>query len=187
MAGTGKYTVYAPPANDKNTLLNKLFHSGDAVEKPPTQDLVGKESDARLAILAIATAPVVAGVGGIQPSDGVQAGDLGMFPAGVNLDFSGKLATVQPPDTTEGKDVKWTKAGDPANAYMPDISSPGPGKTEGTDKDVDPGIAAKDIKPNYVAGGPNTGTRDPSVTDPKVIAANILGVSGKLGDSGANS
>src|SRR5690349_5635370 len=124
MAGTGKYTVYAPPANDKNNLLNKLFRSSNPSEQPPTQDMVGKESGARAAILAIATAPVVNGVGGIQPSNGVQAGDPGMFPQGVSLDFSGKLASIQPPDTAEGKDVTWQRPGDPANSYVPDISSP---------------------------------------------------------------
>lgn len=186
MAGTGKYTKYAAPANAKNTLLNKLFRSNDPKVRPPTQDLVGKETDARAAVIALATAPVVDGVGGVQPSDGVQQGDLSVFPAGVSMDFSGKLASIQPPDTAEGKDVVWKKAGDPANSYMPDISSPGPGKTLGTDKDVNPDIAVVDIKPTYVPGGPNTSTRNPVDTDPKVVAGTVLGKNGKLGDSGAN-
>lgn len=178
MSGTGKYTVYAPPASDKNTLLNKLFNSKDAVVKSPTQDLVGKENDARAAIIAIAQA-------NLTPAH--QQGDLGMFPNGIDLDFSGQSASIQPPNTVEGKDVTWTRAGDPANSYIPDISSPGPGKTEGLDKSEDPKIAAKDIKPNYVPGAPNTGTKSPTATNAKVVAANVLGVNGKLGDSGANS
>src|SRR5262249_33666055 len=120
MSGTGKYTQYAPPASDKNTLLNKLFHSSDATEKPVVQDLVGKEDDARKAIVDIAKA---------QLTPAHQAGDLGYFPSGVDLNFAGAPKT---------EDVKWALAGDPANPYAPDISSPGPGKTLGTDKAADP-------------------------------------------------
>jgi hypothetical protein len=178
MSGKGKYTQYAPPASDKNTLLNKLFHSGDATQKPLVQDLVGKETDARAAIVELAKQV-------LAPAH--QAGDGGYFPAGVDLDYSGKSATVQPPDTAEGKDVKWTNAGDPANAYMPDITSPGPGKTDGKSKDADPKIAVKDIKPTYVPGAPGTGTKSPTATNAKIVAANILGADAKLGDSGANS
>lgn len=177
MSGNGKYTVYAPPASDKNNLLNKLFHSSDAVEKPVVQDLVGKEEDVRKAIIEIAKA-------NLTPVH--QAGDLGYFPSGVDLDFSGKSASVQPPDTAEGKDVKWTRPGDAATSYFPDISSPGPGKTDGLDKDADPKLTVKDIKPNYVPGAPGTGTKSPIATNAKIFAANLLGVAGKLGDSGGN-
>ena len=178
MSGQGKYTQYAPLSSDNHAFLNKLFHSNNATEVPITQDLVGKENDAREAIVALAKQL-------LQPAH--QQGDAGMFPMGVDLDFSGKSASVQPPDTSEGKDVKWVNPGDPANSYVPDITSPGPGRTDGKDKDVDPKVAAKDIKPTYVPAGPATGTRSPSVTDPKIVAANVLGSSGKLGDSGANS
>jgi hypothetical protein len=178
MSGQGKYTNFAPPASSKNTLLNKLFHSADAVQKPPTQDLVGQENDARTAVLAIAIAK-------LQPSH--QDGDLGYFPSGVDLDYSGASASIQAADTAEGQDVKWTNAGDPANSYVPDISSPGPGKTDGTDKATDPNVKVVDLKPNYVAGGPGTGTKSPTSTAAKIIAANLLGVPGKLGDSGANT
>lgn len=187
MSGTGKYTQYAPTATTAHTLLDKLFTSKDAKQFSPVQGLVGKETDARNATLALATAKVVLGVGGIQPSDGVQQGDASMFPQGVNLDYSGKLASIQPPDTAEGKDVVWKNPGDPANSYMPDITSPGPGKTDGKDKDTNPTIAVKDIKPAYVPGAPDTGTRSPSVTDGKVFSGELLGTTGKLGDSGANS
>lgn len=168
MAGTGKYTTYAPPASDKNTLLNKLFHSEDATQKPIVQDLVGKEDDARKAIVELAKASLV-------PAH--QAGDLGQFPTGVDLDFRGAPKT---------EDVKWALAGDPANPYTPDITSPGPGKTEGSDKSSDPEIKTIDVKPNYVPQAPGTGTKSPAGVVAKVVAANLLGVSGKLGDSGGN-
>jgi len=168
MSGTGKYTTYAPPASDKNTLLNKLFHSPDATEKPIVQDLVGKENDARDAVVAIAKA-------NLTPAH--QAGDLGYFPSGVDLNFAGAPKT---------EDVKWTLAGDPANPYAPDITSPGPGKTNGSDKSADPQIKTTDLKPTYVPGAPGTGTKSPAATNAKIIAANLLGVNGKLGDSGGN-
>ena len=168
MSGTGKYTQYAPPTSDKNTLLNKLFHSSDATEKPIVQDLVGKENDARDAVVAIAKA---------QLTPAHQAGDLGYFPSGVDLNFAGAPKT---------EDVKWALAGDPANPYAPDISSPGPGKTLGSDKSADPQIKVTDLKPTYVPGAPGTGTKSPAATNAKIVAANLLGVSGKLGDSGGN-
>lgn len=168
MSGSGKYTQYAPPASDKNTLLNKLFHSGDAVEKPIVQDLVGKENDARAAIVAIAQQ---------QLTPAHQAGDLGYFPSGVDLNFAGAPNLA---------DVKWVNAGDPANSFTPDISSPGPGKTNGTDKATDPQIKTTDLKPTYVPGAPGTGTKSPTATNAKIVAANLLGVAGKLGDSGGN-
>lgn len=178
MSGQGKYTVYAPPASAKNTLMNKLFHSADAVHQSPVQDLVGQENDARNAVIAIANANML-------PAH--QQGDMGYFPAGVDLDYSGASASIQAADTAEGHDVKWTNAGDPANSYVPDISSPGPGKTDGTDKATDPAIKVVDLKPSYVAGAPGTGTKSPTTTAAKIVAANILGVPSKLGDSGANT
>jgi hypothetical protein len=168
MPGEGKYTVYGAPASDRNTLLNKLFRSNDPVVKPLTQDLVGKETDVKEAILEIAKT-------NLQPAH--QVGDLGFFPAGVDLDFSGAPKT---------EDVKWVNPGDPENSYTPDISSPGPGKTDGRDKATDPQVKVTDLKPNYVPGAPGTGTKSPAATNAKIVAANLLGVPGKLGDSGGN-
>lgn len=170
--GQGKYTVYAPPANGKNTLLARLFKDA------PNAGLVGKETETRQAVVDNAKQF-------LTPDH--QEGDLGYFPQGVDLNFSGKSASVQAPNTAEGKDVTWQRAGDPANSYVPDISSPGPGKTDGRDKDVDPKIAVKDLKPNYVPAAPGTGTKSPTDTTVKLAATNVLGVPEKLGDSGANS
>lgn len=170
--GQGKYTVYAPPANAKNTLMAKLYKDA------PNASLVGKEIESREAVVENARQFMT-------PAH--QQGDFGFFPQGVDLDFSGKSASIQAPDTAEGKDVTWKKAGDPANSYVPDVSSPGPGKTEGTDKDTDPKLEVKDIKPNYVAGAPGTGTKSPTVATVKLANNNTLGVPEKLGDSGANS
>lgn len=167
MSGSGKYTQYAPPQNAKNTLLNKLFR-GDSTTAPVTQDLVGKEIAAKDAIVAIAQAL-------LKPTH--QAGDLGHFPSGVDLSYGGAPKT---------QDVEWKLAGDPANAYAPDQSSPGPGKTEGSDKSVNPDIGVSDLKPNYVPAAPDTGTKSPASTSGKVVDANALGTAGKLGDSGGN-
>lgn len=168
MSGTGKYTQYAPVASDRNALLNKLFHSEDDVRVPLAQDLVGKEEETRQAILEIAREF-------LQPAH--QVGDMGHFPEGVDLNFA-NAPTIS--------DVEWKQAGDPANSFAPDISSPGPGKTEGTDKDENPEIEIADLKPNYIPGAPRTGTKSPSASNAKIVAANLLGYVGKLGDSGGN-
>lgn len=160
MAGQGKYTVYAPESNAKNILLSKLFPAS------PTSAFVGKEVDYRASV-------VNSGNTSLKPTS--QVGDA-YFGKGVNLDFA------EAPDILAAADGAWKQAGDPANAFSPDLSSPGPGKTEGVDKNADPKIAASDIKPSYVPGGPNTGTKSPAEYAKKV-AAQVLGVQGKMGSS----
>jgi len=160
MPGQGKYTVYAPESNAKNNLLAKLFPSS------PTSAYVGKEVEYR---------QVVVGQGNSSLKNGVQPGDS-YFGPGVDMDYSNS------PDINAKADGMWSAPGDPANSFFPDLSSPGPGKTDGVDKNVDPEIKSSDIKPNYVPGGPNTGTKNPAEYAKK-IAAQKLGVSEKMGSS----
>jgi len=176
MSGTGKYTQYAAPMGDKYVVLKKLFGTHAPPSSLPHQMQIdpGKETNVRDAIIADAK---------LQFTPSHQSGDLGHFPKGVDMDFSGASLPAGPPKL---EDVKWMLAGDPANPYAPDISSPGPGKTEGTDKSSDPNIKSSDLKPNYVPGAPGTGTKSPTTTSPKIVAANELGKSTKLGDSGGN-
>jgi len=88
-------------------------------------------------------------------------GDPSMFPTGVDMSYGAA------PDLA---DVKWKNAGDPANAYVPDLSSPGPtgGDSVNVDpktKDKDPEISAADVKPTYVPGtAPNYGVTEGSGT-----------------------
>lgn len=180
MSGTGKYTVYAPPASEKNTLLNKMFPAA------PTAGFAGKELEYRAEVLKIATANVdAAGVGGLSPQNGIQKGNAAMGLGVVLFNYEGA------PDLTQvthasANSPSGNSAGGPASPYFPDITSPGPGKTAGTDKVDDPNIAISDVKPNYVPGGPTTGTRNP-LQKSAAIAAQQLGVDPtKLGDSGAN-
>lgn len=166
--GTGKYTIYAAVASAKNTLLNRLF-KGNSTIPNPNQDLVGKETDARLQVVA-------RGEQFLTPAH--TDGDPGMFPNGVNLNFTGDSGGPNPPDLTK---VAWTNAGDPANGYAPDISSPGPGRTDPAAKDTDPKLSVEDLKgAGYVPGGPDTGTKSPTQTTPTVVSNSELGTPGKL-------
>jgi hypothetical protein len=101
------------------------------------------------------------------------------------MDYSDapNVASVKWDSSKTGFNESVTNSGGPANPYTPDMSSPGPGKTDGVDKSVDPEIKAEDIKPNYVPGGPNTGTKNPA-DYAKKIAAQVLGVKSKMGSSG---
>lgn len=179
MGVLGRYTSYVGggAATVAHKLLSKLFPDGPLA----TQVANGDEKGAQALAQAIATAKVANGVGGIQPADGIQAGDLGMFPAGVDLSFGYTIGSPpnSSPDVTT---VKWTNPGDPANPYTPDITSPGPGLTAGTDKNVDPKIAAADINPAPSLDD----VRDPSNDGPAVSANNTIGAPQKLGDSGGN-
>lgn len=175
MGQLGKYTTYVGgSATDAHKLLSKLYPASPFAV-PLT---AGDEAAAQAIVQTIAVAKVVKGVGGIQPSDGVQAGDLGMFPNGVKLGFGDS------PDVTQ---VKWVNPGDPASPYIPDVTSPGPGKTQGRDKVVDPtstvpGIIAESTTDDVV--GQNL--RDPSNDGPAIYKNNTLGNPQKLGDSGGN-
>jgi len=160
MAGQGKYTVYAPPSSEKNTMLARLF------PKSPTSEFVGKEEDYKKLVVA---------QGNLSLKNGMQPGDS-YFGKGVDMDFAGS------PDILKGADGLWKQAGDPANSFVPDLTSPGPGKTDPSDKNADPEIKSVDIKPSYVAGGPSTGTRNPE-DFAKKIAAQTLGVPSKMGTS----
>jgi hypothetical protein len=170
--GRGRYTTYVQPGpNPRNTLLWKLFN-----KKAPNDAGVfygGQEPTdnvaAANAVVARATANVVNGVGGLFPANGIQSGDHDMFPNGVKLTFA-DAPDLDDPQTG----VKWSRAGDPANPYVPDLSSPGPGRTNGIDKDVNPEISEANIKPNYTSGAPGTGTVSPSETSDDLGKAPIF-------------
>ncbi len=168
MAGQGKYTQYAPEANARNSLLGRLF-KGNSTIANPFAEFAGKEEDARQATLARAK-PLL--------SPEVQQGDPGHFPAGVNMEYEGDDNGVSAPDLDT---VVWDSAGDPANGYMPDPGSPGPGITDPSGKDHDPQISVADANgPGYVPGSPGTGTKSPIDTAAAVKANSELG-QGKLG------
>lgn len=173
--GKGRYTTYVDKASARNSLLWKLFNKkapNDAGVFYGGQDPTDN-STAAAAVVSRATSNVTNGVGGITPSNGKQSGDPGMFPSGVNLDYSGTSSSPVP----NLADVEWKNPGDPANAYVPDVSSPGPGRTKGIDKDTNPNLSAADFKPNYVPAAPDTGTESPSTTSQSVgispIAKNL--------------
>lgn len=179
MASTPKYTTYVGgKPSDAHKLLSKLFKaSSDYPTMQKLQDALqsGDEMKAYKVIVANATAPVDAtGVGGLIPSDGIQQGDLGMFPTPVQFGYGGA------PDVSK---VKWTNPGDPANPYFPDITSPGPGKTDGKDKSADPGLATTDVPHTDIdAAGDNV--RNPSAESPKVYKASGIGIDLTKGKSG---
>lgn len=103
-------------------------------------------------------------------------GDLQMFPQGVDFKF-GQAPNLQ--------DTSLSKAGDPANPFMPDVSSPG--AVDGS-VNVDPkaktgngSIEVADVKPNYVVANgivgqdaQNLGTQSPSTTSTLVGQSTLL-------------
>jgi hypothetical protein len=148
--GSGRYTTYVPVASPRNKLLRELFNKKAQNESGVFYGKLDQTDNADAASAAVtrATAPVVNGVGGVIPSDGIQAGDPSMFPNGVNLSYGGA------PDLTE---VKWTAPGGPAVPYA--------GRTKGVEKDVDPKLTIADFKgETYVPAAPDTGTVSPSTT-----------------------
>lgn len=178
----GKYTTYVGGvATDAHKLLSKLFPASAGY--PTMQALqaaltAGKEVDAQNVIKANAIANVDAtGVGGLVPANGVQQGDMGMFPTGVQLGFG---------DSPNIPAVAWAKAGDPASPYVPDVRSPDPttGQPQGTAPD------AADVAQIEAEGTTEDPSRqnlvNPSAAGPKVYNNTQVGVPQKLGDSGGN-
>lgn len=173
--GSGRYTKYVPVASPRNELLARLFNARADARKGEIYGAAYQTDLDAAAKAAVATATAKVdgnGVGGLIPSDGNQSGDIDMFPTGISFNYG---------DAPDLNDVKWNVAGDPANPYAPDLSSPGPGKTDGVQKDIDPKISVEDIKgAKYVPGAPGTGTTSPSVTSPKLGDPKSVGLGGSL-------
>lgn len=193
MGQLGRYTTYVGGvATPAHTLLATLYpHSPFAAPLAG-----GKETDAQALILAAATKKNGGdGITGIQPSDGQQAGDTNMGLGTVDLTFAGA------PDVSK---IKWSDpsnkgntAGNPANGYMPDVTSPtaGPGHTAGTDKTGDPTGTIPQLVAIATTEDPGSqtapyneaqGTRDPSNDGPAISGNNKLGAAQAKGDSGGN-
>jgi hypothetical protein len=172
MPGKGRYTKYSDNNSRKKEFLNKLFPQ-DAAYKGSTYNHLDN-AEARAAI-------VKEGNDVLHPS--FQRGDPEMFPNGVNLDYSGVRGGATAPGKDHDKYVP-TRPGDPMNAFVPDVSSPGVGETEGVEKDLetnpkyDPQKYMNSVDPdrNYVKG---PGTRMPSA-EGNVWKRNVLGSENKF-------
>ena len=141
--GSGRYTTFLPVKSDKTKRLLKLFKGGQG------SLYGGEDTNAKAAEQAVLLAKKIL--------DG--KGDPDMFGSGVSLEYGAAPNTL---------DVKWNKPGDPANPYVPDLTSPGPGKTDATDKDVDPGIKVTDVKPNFDPANPTVNTTSPTGTSTRL-------------------
>jgi hypothetical protein len=176
MAGQGKYTAYVPVASNRNSRLGQLFKGNETAENPfaSTMDS-GDNETARQETIARAEEL-------LRPDK--QTGDLQHFPDGVNMNYEGTQAL----DIPNLPDVKWESASDPANPYMPDPTSPGPGITDPKSRDTDPGISPTDVKgQGYVPGAPGTSTaRNPADTAEPIRKTNKLGTSAPLGKNSDN-
>ena len=146
--GSGRYTTYLPVNSEKTERLSKLFKGGS------TDLYGGAKSNAEAAAAAVKTLNSV--------RDG--KGDQDMFGNGVSLEYADS------PNTAE---VKWKNPGDPANPYVPDLTSPGPGNTDGVQKDTDPKINSIDVKPNFDPANPSVNTTAPSATAPRLGSVSI--------------
>jgi len=182
MGTLGRYTTYVGATGDANTLKQRALLAQLYPNSPMA--LAGAlanadETKAQAAVLAVATSdpgPDPNG-GGIQPKGGIQAGDVGMGLGSVDLTFGGA------PDITK---VAWKNPGDPANGYVPDITSPtaGPGHTQGTDKTGNPTGTLPEIQQLATDEDPSgQGTVDPSGVGNAIYKYNKLGSAQKTGQS----
>ena len=192
MAGKGKYTTYNTPASAKKTFFEKLFKGSPfagmdqaAAMNPATDGSPVKLGNDVLRGLNFAGDAASGGGTAHVAKDGIIDTGTTMF-GKVDLTFKGRGdSQIQPPDTHEGKDVTWQSPGDPANSFVPDVTSPGPGKVNGTDKDTNPDIKTTDIKPNFDPTKSSVNTASPSDTGSKVYDSGAFGKEQQMGKSGA--
>lgn len=183
MGAKSRYTSYVGggKVTSAHKLLSELFPA--SADNPTMQKLqsyvaAGKEDDARKLMYGNATAPVNAGVGGLVPSDGIQAGDTDMFPTGVRLGFGDS------PDVTT---VAWTKAGGPASPYFPDTRSPDQGTGLPQASAPDAAIPAEIVAEATKEDPSGQNLKNPAKDGPAIYLANKLGSEKTdLGNSGGN-
>lgn len=177
--GSGRYTTYVPVDSPRNRLLREIFNkrAGDAGTLYGDPDQTDNSAAAESVLKRAKDNSK-----GISPESGLQKGDPDIFSEGVKLDYTGVVDGVSAPNPD---DIEWKKPGDPIGAFMPDVSSPGPGNTEGTQKS-DPGItqeeAYQDIKGKPFTSDANTASpqsASKNVSD-KASLGNVLEKGTKL-------
>ena len=180
--GSGRYTTYVPVDSPRNKMLRELFNkkAGDAGALYGDPDQTNN-IDAAAVVLARAKDDSK----GIIPASGHQSGDPDMFTQGVKLDYTGEVDGVSAPDLSE---VKWKKPGDPIGGYVPDISSPGPGKTDGVQKD-NPEITQEEVYADVTGKSylPGANTASPKASSEKIGNTASLGSDLEKGKSSSST
>lgn len=195
MAGQGKYTKFVPQADPKYDRLGKLFAGAGDTTNPYADFMVSGDAEGCRIALLDGTAGFANNLNQgardmLQPSKPISdAVVVQEFGAPVDLNYVGDPNNISIPNTAEGIDVVWQKAGDPVNPFAPDLRSPGPHLTEATANSnmgvaPDPVVATVDsLKPGYVVGAPGTGTASPTATTAPLRSITSLGRSVPLGTS----
>jgi len=177
--GNGRYTAYVPVKNDKYAILARMYKGSGDITPPFSTGKNYKTQEEAIAEAIDYGNDVLrgdsfnTGLGSLVSKDGIV--DTGAAGFGkVDLTYQYRTDISSPPKVPDLTKVTWDTAivsiypdatpnpsGGPANAYVPDISSPGPGKTDGIDKNVNPKISVGDIKPGYEV---SDNTKSPSET-----------------------
>ena len=171
MPGKGTYTKYSDNNSPRKIFMNRLFKANSAYKGSEYNHYDNEKAMS-----------VIVEEGNNVLRARTQSGDPEMFPNGVDMSYTGKFASSTPPGAKFDEKFVPTKAGDPMNAFVPDISSPGPGRTEGVEKELEnnpkytPDQYAQTIGGSYVEG---EGTRLPS-DEGLVWKANVLGKDNKF-------
>jgi len=207
MPGKGIYTEYVPTTpirKEKAQNLQKLFPGGDPGKVGSTPPFYGKDQAGAAKESADFGNTFIYGLDDKGNSIGKLKGDAQHFPDGFSPDYSGNGANVQVPDKwSESKDAGagvWAQSGDPANPFVPDLTSPagGPGAAGDGTLDVtpnanvsplgksDPEISAASVKPLLdVKASDNT--KNPAIESKNIHSNSKLGGDMKLGSSYPNN
>ena len=177
--GSGRYTNYTPLDVASAAAYAKRYERFNAKAAADKGAFYGLTESSALTYVQKAAEILAAGVG-----------DKQMFPSGVDLKFKNA------PDLA---DTSLKNAGDPANPFMPDVSSPGAVEgainVDAKSKTGNGKIDVADVKPNYVVAegvlsqdAQNLGTQSPSNTASKLgeslLPSNLVMGKSKGSDGG---
>lgn len=165
--GSGRYTNYTP--------ANTGIDSNSVDKYLKRQSLFNAKAANKRGEVAIQAKIVADAASAFEAGKG----DLQMFPLGVNMSYG---------DAPLLGDAQVNRPGDPANPYVPDLSSPGAldGKINVSplEKDGQGSISATGedgVKPNYILpttavdqSSDSLGTQSPSLTSPLIGTSPLL-------------
>jgi hypothetical protein len=187
MPGKGKYTVYNTNNSSKKEHLSRLFSGTPGSTNPP---FLGKNSEEALA----EAVEIGNNILRARSTDGIiSTGDPAWGTEGGKVDtaYRGLYASSTPPTG----DFQPTRPGDPMNAFIPDISSPGAGKSgenaseigevrvEGTDKleERNPKLTPSEyLGTRGKSFVPTQGTQQPGNLGSTIFDKNVLGPENKF-------
>jgi hypothetical protein len=159
MPGNDKYTTYEPVQGAGVLGTSKLSRLAKAFVSPVVMTAAAIKARANEFLLAASAG-----------KNGLQQGDVNMFPVPVNLNYAGSPSIMDVPTGGGGK---------PGTPFSPNTASPGDGNGDDWTKIPDMQVTPSEINPGYQLGA--NGTVDPNAVNQGMGEATTVGTQLALG------